>query len=383
MKTTVTALSLALFLTSTLAARLVAVPSLQTAPPATPPAKAGKSAAGPDWPDAKTLAKQKEDAESRRLFGSTKPLEFTLVANFKAINNDRAPSVKTYPATIQFAKDDGSPVSIELQLRTRGHVRRMYQTCEFAPLRLEFTKAHVKGTVFDDQRVLKLGTHCRNVTEFEQYVLREYAAYQISNLLTARSFRARLARATYVDAATKKSLGTRHAMFIEDDDDVAKRLEGRITEEKDSLRFLDRDAFTLMTVFEYLIGNVDMSIIAQHNVKLVQTPARVVYPVPYDFDYSGLVNAAYALPPPTIKIGSVRERAYRGPCRTAQELEGFFAPIRKVRPDITAIYDSLPDLDARYKRNALGYLDQFFKLIDRPSDVKAAFLENCLKKGIM
>jgi hypothetical protein len=65
-------------------------------------------------------------------------------------------------------QDDGSPVSIELQLRTRGHVRRMYQTCEFAPLRLEFTKAHVKGTVFDDQRVLKLGTHCRNVTEFEQ-----------------------------------------------------------------------------------------------------------------------------------------------------------------------------------------------------------------------
>ena len=59
-------------------------------------------------------------------------------------------------------------MSIELQLRTRGHVRRMYQTCEFAPLRLEFTKAHVKGTVFDDQRVLKLGTHCRNVTEFEQ-----------------------------------------------------------------------------------------------------------------------------------------------------------------------------------------------------------------------
>jgi hypothetical protein len=92
--------------------------------------------------------------------------------------------------------------------------------------------------------------------------------------------------------------------------------------------------------------------------------------VPYDFDYSGLVNAAYALPPPTIKIGSVRERAYRGPCRTAQELEGFFAPIRKVRPDITAVYDSLPDRRA-HKRNALGYLDQFFKLIDRPSDVKA------------
>jgi hypothetical protein len=59
-------------------------------------------------------------------------------------------------------------------------------------------------------------------------VLREQRAYRISNLLTPRSFRARLARATYVDAATKKSLGTRHAMFIEDDDDVAKRLKGAL-----------------------------------------------------------------------------------------------------------------------------------------------------------
>ena len=85
----------------------------------------------------------------------------------------------------------------------------------------------------------------------------------------------------------------------------------------------------------------------------------------------------------TIKIGSVRERAYRGPCRTAQELEGFFAPIRKADGQTSRRFMTLCRISTRYKRNALGYLDQFFKLIDRPSDVKVAFLEHCLKKGLM
>ena len=48
----------------------------------------------------------------------------------------------------------------------------MYQTCEFAPLRLEFTKAHVKGHGLRRSARAE-ARHCRNVTEFEQYVLRE------------------------------------------------------------------------------------------------------------------------------------------------------------------------------------------------------------------
>ncbi len=39
-------------------------------------------------------------------------------------------------------------------------------------------------------------------------VLREYAAYRIFNLVTPESFRARLAKVTYVDTGTKKNLGT-------------------------------------------------------------------------------------------------------------------------------------------------------------------------------
>jgi hypothetical protein len=240
----------------------------------------------------------------------------------------------------------------------------------------------MKGTPFDGQHVLKLGVHCRNAKEFETYPQREYAAYRIFNLLTPRSFRARLARVTYFDTGTKKSLGTHNGVLIEDDDDVAKRLQGRLTTQRDAFPGLDADAFTLMALFEYMIGNLDVSISAQHNVKLVQMPTRALYAIPYDFDYSGLVDATYAQPPPGMGITTVRDRIYRGECRPATELEPFFAKFRAIKTELPAIYDSIPDLDPSVKKKALAYLDQFYRTIDRPADVKAAFIDlgHCLKK---
>jgi hypothetical protein len=338
------------------------------------------------WPDADTLAKRKANSEKLPLFADAAPLDFTLIADFKAIQADRNPaSTKLFPATIQVAARDGSVRLQELQVRTRGHSRRSFNTCDFAPLRIEFPKDKMKGTVFEDQEAIKLGVHCREgVREFEQYVLREYAAYRIYNLLTPQSFRARLARVTYVNAATRQPISTRFGMFIEDDDDVAKRMGGRITVEKTDLARLDRDAFTRATLFEYAIGNVDMSLITFHNFVAVQLPAGVVYPVPYDFDYSGLVNAAYAAPAPGLGITTVRERLFRGPCRTREELQPFFDSFKSIRAGVQIIYDSLPELfDAGSKKKAIGYLDGFYKTIDKPGDVKKAFIDKCLKRGLM
>src|SRR5262249_8264232 len=91
------------------------------------------------WPDAATMADRKREAERRRLFRSDEPLPVTLSADFRAINRDRDPkSEVTFPATISFAANDGSTVSVPLRVRTRGHSRRNAGTCTFAPLLLEF-----------------------------------------------------------------------------------------------------------------------------------------------------------------------------------------------------------------------------------------------------
>jgi hypothetical protein len=339
------------------------------------------------WPSAAKMEERRLEAEALPLFSGTEPVEITLTADFKAVQGDRNPeSTKTFPATIQVAGADGAMVTRPLGIRTRGHSRRSFNVCDFAPLRLELPKGEFKGTVFQGlDGGLKLGAHCREgVKSFEQYVLREYAAYRIYNLITPQSFRARLAKVTYVDSVRQKPISTRFAMFIEDDDDVAKRMGGRIIEEKEHLARLSRDAFTRMALFQYLIGNVDVSIITFHNVVAVQTPTGAVYPVPYDFDYSGLVNATYAIPAPGLGITTVRDRVFRGPCRAVEELTDFFATFRAIRADIVAMYDALPGFfDAGAKKSAISYLDGFYRTLDKPGDVKKVFLDTCLRRGLM
>jgi hypothetical protein len=211
------------------------------------------------------------------------PLEFTLTADFRAVNRDRNPeSTKVFPATMTVARADGTMATFPLNIRTRGHVRRMLQTCAFAPLRLEFQPEQVKKTVFEGLKNIKLGTHCRDVDLFEQYVPREYSAYRLFNLLTPNSFRARLAKATYVDQSSQKPIAVRQAIFIEDDDDVAKRMEGRnVAYQKLTFRRVDQETVTLMTLFEYMIGNTDWSMYLLHNVVLTEKTSGIIYPVPW------------------------------------------------------------------------------------------------------
>ena len=80
-------------------------------------------------------------------------------------------------------------------------------------------------------------------------------------------------------------------------------------------------------LFEYMIGNTDMSIWALHNVRLIQKPNRTLIAVPYDFDLSGLVHAPYATPDRRLGLRSVVDRMYRGPCRSADEFDAAAARV--------------------------------------------------------
>ena len=182
----------------------------------------------------------------------------------------------------------------------------MARNCDFVPIHLDFPRGNeIAGTIFEGQTTLKLGTHCRGDREYDNYTLKEYLTYRLFNLVTPLSFRARLARATYVDAKTKKTVSNRYSIFIEHENEVARRFGGRIVE-LPRITFNDLDAPTLnrMMLFEYMIGNTDFSIWALHNVRIVQDKNRKLFPVPYDFDLSGLVHAPYAAPDPRIGLRS-------------------------------------------------------------------------------
>jgi hypothetical protein len=208
------------------------------------PAPAAAPAPAPDdapWPSPAVIAERKRESENRPLFAASEPLEFTLIADFGKVQRDRDPeSTTTYPATLTVARADGGDTSFPVRIRTRGHMRRKPTSCTFAPLRIEFESNPI-GTPFEGQKNLKLGTHCRDTGEYPDYVGREHPVYRMFNVLTRQSFRSRLAQAHYVDAKDRKPVRARTALFLEDDDDVARRMEGRTIDNK-GLSFAQTDS---------------------------------------------------------------------------------------------------------------------------------------------
>lgn len=142
---------------------------------------------------------------------------------------------------------------------------------------------------------------CRRGSDsYEQYVLREYAAYRAYNALTPVSFRVRLARIRYVDTGGKLEPFTRAAFFLESEAALAQRHGGSIVDEqgarKEHLEPAERD---LHALFEYMIGNTDWSISALHNIRLVRVPPVSLFAVPYDLAWAGVVDTRYAFPDPS------------------------------------------------------------------------------------
>ena len=353
--------------------------------PAAPPKKNPLLKLTEPWPADEVLQARRVEADSRPLFREIEPLAFTLTGDFAALNKERNPNnKKTFPAVLT-VPDAKGPQDIPVKIGSRGHFRLMARNCDFVPIRLELpAKGETAGTVFEGQTSLKLGTHCRSDREYDNYTLREYLTYRLFNLVTPLSFRARLARATYVDAKTKKTISNRYAILVEHENDVARRFGGRIVELQ-RIQFNDLDAPTLnrMMLFEYMIGNTDFSIWALHNVRIVQDRNRKLFPVPYDFDLSGLVHAPYAAPDPRIGIRSVLDRLYRGPCRSLDEFDETAEAFRAKRADMFTLLESMRDLEPVARGEAKTYLESFFRTIEKQDSIKRQFVNGCKPQPTM
>ncbi|HEU5169771.1 MAG TPA: hypothetical protein VFU46_04495, partial [Gemmatimonadales bacterium] len=252
-----------------------------------------------------------------RLFRDDAPLVLTLAADFRAVFGSRDTlTPRRDPASLTFPGDSG-PVTVPVELSTRGHFRLKSSTCQFPPLKVWLDRERVKKTPFAGQGSLKLITHCDKAPRYEQNLLIEHGIYRAYNQVTDLSHRSRLARITYADSKDPSRTLTRYGFFLEDDDEMARRNGGAILPMVGGmLDEMDPAQMDLVAVFEYLVGNTDWSVVMIHNIRLVQIEGRPsFFPVAYDFDWSGLVNAPYARPDPRLGTKTVRERVYRGACR--------------------------------------------------------------------
>ena len=306
------------------------------------------------------------------LFASHDVIEVTINAPLKALVNDNDAEPGYRPATLQYDDADGNTHTLDIGIRPRGKNRRKKEVCEFPPLRLNFRSSQTAGTVFAGQDKLKLVAHCRRGSSFRQYVLQEYLVYRVLNQLTEQSFKVRLLSVTYNSTDSRKKPLNSHAFVIEDRDHMAARggFEYRAPQ---SIRRheLDDEAGTLVGVFQYLIGNTDWSMLdgpgddrCCHNMVLISRNDGAYVPVPYDFDYSGIINTPYAIPSQAVKIRSVRTRVYRGFCKPPELLAATLQRFRDKKQEIYDLYSGQPGLASATVTKTTKYLDEFYKTID-------------------
>lgn len=320
-------------------------------------------------------------SQSSELFGSDELLEITLNGDVTGLMKDRGEDPKYHLFKLSYKDATNRSVEIPLQIKVRGHFRKLKQNCNYPPLLLNFSGESTKGSIFSEQDKVKLVTPCKD----EKYVVREYLVYKMYNLITPKSFKARLVKFNFESTDPKaKDMEPLYGILLEEEDQMAKRnnavsLETQLIKPQQT----QREDFLNMAVFEYLIGNTDWSVQYRQNVKLIaKDSTSITSTVPYDFDHAGIIAAPYAHPAPELELGSTRERRYRGYCiNDMKQFDGVLSIYNQNKEDLYKVYTENSLLEESYKKSTLKYLDEFYKTINDPKSLKSEFQYPCQSDG--
>ncbi|MEM1219925.1 MAG: hypothetical protein AAGH79_13485, partial [Bacteroidota bacterium] len=240
-----------------------------------------------------------------------KPLDLTLTTDLEILRNDRFFDGSTQ-GSLEFVDKYGNRQLWPIKVKLRGNFRRMH-CADIPPLKIKFKKADLEEAGLAPFNDFKLVTQCvANEQQARDYIKREYLAYKMYNEVTEKSFRVQLLRITFVDTRTNMKFH-QLAFVIEDTAQMRARLGAKKVKEIYNIpqeRF-DQEELRKVAVFQYAIGNSDWSLQTSRNLKMIEIEDKV-YAIPYDFDFSGLVNASYASANSSWEMKTVRERIYMG-----------------------------------------------------------------------
>ncbi len=311
-----------------------------------------------------------------KFFAEQSMIEATLEMDMKDMLGKKLKK-RFLPATLSMKFADGVSVSQKIEVSARGEFRREH--CYMPGLKLNFRKDSTGP--FSKFKELKLSNSCNTGEEAAQLAIKEFLVYKIYNLLTEKSLRTRMMKVNFTDAAGKRKPYTQFAFMIEDVDDMAKR-NGMV--EIEGITFntevTNRNQMTLVTLFEYLIGNTDWSVPAYHNVKLIgpKDDANTrPFVVAYDFDICGFVDPPYATIDEQLQnqISSVRERLNRGFPRSMDELKEVIKIFNDKKEALYNLVRKNEYLIPKVKASCISYIDDFYKIINDDRDVKRIFVD--------
>lgn len=289
-----------------------------------------------------------------------------------------------FDAELTYTDAAGVVYQLAFRLTTRGRSR--LESCSFPPLRLIFDPNTAKGTIFEDQRRLKMVTQCKRGRRGADWVLQEFGIYRAYNVITDFSYRVRRLEVTFRDTKSSKWQRVQTTFLIESTGEAARRLK------RDSIEppQIEPEQFSVLEtthqlLFQYLIGNTDFAVKRGssgekccHNGRVLAESGREVNWVvlPFDFDQAGAINTDYAMPHARLPIRKVSSRLYRGFCWQNSTLPQSIAEFNEHRGDITEALLQVglaKSSRAREKR----FIDRFYEIVNDADTLKREITNQC------
>ena len=312
------------------------------------------------------------------LFNYDEPLYLTLKCDLKTFRKTRRDE-NYQPAELTCHVSDTFQVTHPVRIKARGFFRR--DKCTLPPFWLNIRYSGIEADSLKGIRKIKMVIRCSKAKQYENYILREFMVYKIYSLISPYSFRVRLVKLKFVDTAKDNTITEDWAFLIEPSDYMSKRLNCVfVKSDKLSIRTVNREMMDQVALFQYMIGNGDFSVTGRHNLKILTLKDQRVIgfvPIPYDFDYTGLVNAHYAIPGEALGIKTVRERYFLGPCRSRDIQQEAIQNFAIYRDEIIDYIEGFEYLDEKGKLDMVGYIESYFSAAANERFIERSLAPTC------
>ena len=261
-----------------------------------------------------------------------------------------------------------------VKIKARGNMRR--NICDFPPLKIKFRKADLHAAGLLPFNECKLVVQCGNNDNSKSYINREYLAYQLFHQYSPYSFRVQRVQLS-VHFARRKQLDSLQlqGFLIESEEELGARFLGKSMDyEVCSPSHINQQLLQEMAAFQFLIGNTDWYCWNLHNLKVFRMEGYdKLVPVPYDFDYAGIVDAHYATPHASLPIKDVKQRCFMGEACTPEEAAVLGQHLMDFQPNLIELVKKADYIGETEKNMMLRYLESGYRQLAEPGAAAALF----------
>jgi len=317
-----------------------------------------------------TLKKKKQSLFS--LMAHKEVIPVTLQGNTTNLLEDKL-NQKERAGSFSFSDSLGKKITLPVRFQTRGKTRLI--RCEIPPIMVYFDKPALKEQRVKDYPKIKVVMPCATDSLSVDLLHRELLIYKLYALVSDFHFRVQAAELICVDSTGQDTTHVLPVFFIESDKEFRKRTDKEeLSEYNIQWSDLDPEQAQITALFQYMVSNTDWKIDLKHNLKYFRNEENApLILVPYDFDFSGFVNANYAKPNPDYYQKHVRQRIYLG--KKNEFLMKTIQKFNNKETEIIKMVDEYPHLSVESKADIKTFLAPFFKCLKSKKARRKAFRE--------